>query len=130
DDFSGPNSSRAPAIIGQQLDDARDYFARARVAADESTLKRWAYMEDKFSTGQHPDTDPNFWQGWTDTPSPPLPNSRPFSDRLRSGEPLAILTVLAIPVAAIIGMIWAMRRLTRRSAAQPLNPVTTSTPIP
>lgn len=63
-----------------ELDDdrkgeAQAYFVKARLAAQDWNTLRWAFMNSRFEQGKHPDTDADFWQGWTDQPPPSLPHS-------------------------------------------------------
>jgi tetratricopeptide (TPR) repeat protein len=43
---------------------ARDEFKRLRVQADKRHENRLAFMLPKLKMGMHPDTDPNFWDGY------------------------------------------------------------------
>jgi hypothetical protein len=55
-----------------------DYFQIARAAADKRNAAWIAYQQTRFAQGMHPDTQPNFWKGWSEPvfPKPPGPTVR------------------------------------------------------
>lgn len=109
-------SLRGEGIAGQPWShiqsDVESYFARARKAADQWHERRWTFMEARFNAGLHPDTHPEFWNGWKDRPrAPSLPNTLAF---LNSMNITIVGAVLASPVVLFVGI----RRWRRRVRAQ------------
>ncbi|MBK1834867.1 hypothetical protein [Roseibacillus ishigakijimensis] len=49
------------------------YFEKARRATEERDQARGRYLQARLTQGQHPDTDPDFWQHWQEPAFPPLP---------------------------------------------------------
>jgi len=48
-----------------------DYYTMARKEASHWIELRNAYLSDRLNQGSHPDTNPDFWNAWTETSSPP-----------------------------------------------------------
>lgn len=47
-----------------QVREIKSWFKNARKASDQRYEQRTNYMLDKFKTGEHPDTHPDFWNEW------------------------------------------------------------------
>ena len=62
----------SPGFVSAQnvLDEA---FPRLRAEADAWHAARTAFMVARLHEGRHPDTDPNFWSGYSGPPAPELP---------------------------------------------------------
>ncbi|MBI1190711.1 MAG: hypothetical protein GC200_08555 [Tepidisphaera sp.] len=91
---------------------ARDYFARARVAADQWCVNRLTYMALPLASGDHPDTNPNFWQDWTDNPpAPPVPD---YSEKALSRAMLGAGVGLLVILSGIAVVVWIVVRNLRR----------------
>ncbi len=48
-------------------------FVKLRAEADAWQAARTAFMMKRLNEGRHPDTDPDFWNGYTEKPAPGLP---------------------------------------------------------
>ena len=48
-------------------------FLKLRAEADAWHAARTAFMTKRLKEGRHPDTDPSFWNGYTERPAPGLP---------------------------------------------------------
>ena len=60
-------------------------------------------MTRRLNEGHHPDTDPSFWNGYTEQRAPELPTkSVPdvFNARQASRQRMALLVVIGVPVLA------------------------------
>ena len=71
--------------------------AKAREAA------RLAHQAQRFDRGMHPDTHPEFWEGWKEPKFPKLPGSPRTSE-----ENLLLLTAgaMLVAVGVFIGLRW------------------------
>ncbi len=67
---SSPNThgSVAPSYI-KKLETT--YYPKARAEADNWSVLRKEYITAKLLNGEHPDTNPEFWNDWKETTSPP-----------------------------------------------------------
>jgi hypothetical protein len=74
----------------QQLSET---YKQLRAEANSWHQRRTAYMLTRLQQGQHPDTDPNFWNQWQDNGPPPL---RPLHWYEKAYAQLAGLGVLAL----------------------------------
>src|SRR5206468_3618022 len=79
-------------------------FVKLRAEADAWHAARTVFMTRRLKEGRHPDTDPNFWDGYTERPTPSLPaKSVPdaYKGWLESRQRTALLVVVGIPVLAV-----------------------------
>lgn len=53
-------------------DNVKEKFSELRAAAEKWQAARTAFMEARLRAGRHPDTDPHFWDGYQDSPTPSL----------------------------------------------------------
>ena len=66
--YGGPDPERRKEV--------NEWYPLARKGADERQQSRWAYLRKGFSEGRHPDTDPDFWNAWTEHEFPAMPGAR------------------------------------------------------
>jgi tetratricopeptide (TPR) repeat protein len=94
-----------------------DFYAAARASADQWASNREAYMLERLQAGQHPDTDPAFWDAWNDQPAmPAAPTSlATATTRGASQVVLWIIGGAALAVTLILGAVVVMRLTSRRS---------------
>jgi hypothetical protein len=98
-------------------------YRKLRTEADAWQAARTAFVMNRLEQGRHPDTDPGFWNGYTEQPAPGLPpESVPgaYNARLRFRTRMFLLVVLGVPVLAIgsaLGWQIARRAKARRRAA-------------
>ncbi len=89
-------------------------FKKLRAEADAWHTARTAFMTRRLNEGRHPDTDPGFWNGYSERPAPELPTrSVPdvFEAREASRRRMALLVVIGVPVLAggFVAGSWAVR---------------------
>ena len=97
-------------------------FAKLRAEADAWQAARTAFMTRRLKEGRHPDTDRDFWDGYTERPAPGLPAmSVPehYHARLRMRERLGLLVILGVPVFVVVWLVGRSVRAARRKARQP-----------
>ena len=108
----GPNSVEAEKL----LDSA---FVKLRAEADAWQAARIAFMTRRLKEGRHPDTDRDFWSGYTEQPALGLPTVRApnaHGGRLSLRRMLIIAClVVGIPVLAVgLAVGWVVRRVRNR----------------
>jgi hypothetical protein len=92
-------------------------FVKLRAEADSWQAARTAFMMERLRAGRHPDTDPHFWDGYTERPAPVLPAiSVPdaYHTWRRMRERLTLIVVLGVPVLAIVWLAGRSARARRR----------------
>jgi len=52
------------------------WFHHARTAAKQRRAAKNGFMQARFAAGMHPDTFPDFWQGWQEPTMPPVPETK------------------------------------------------------
>lgn len=94
-------------------------YARLRAEADAWHAARTAFLLRRMQEGRHPDTDPSFWDGYTEPPAPGLPREsvpHAYSARLARRRRFALMMVGGIPLLAVALVVgW---RAIRSSKAQ------------
>ena len=96
-------------------------FVKLRAEADAWQAARAAFMTARLKEGRHPDTDPDFWDGYTERPAPGLPAmSVPehYNARLRMRQRLSLLTIIGIPVLVVVVLVVRKVRARRRKAGR------------
>ncbi len=89
-------------------------FKQLRAEADAWHTARTAFMTRRLNEGRHPDTDPSFWDGYSERPAPELP-TRSVPEVLGAREAsrlrMTLLVVIGVPVLAggFIAGSWAVR---------------------
>lgn len=96
-------------------------FQELRAGADSWHAARTAFMMTRLEGGRHPDTDPHFWDGYSEAPAPGLPEqsvpdaynawheSYGRKVRLATGA-IAALAVASLATYACIRIVKARRR--------------------
>jgi hypothetical protein len=91
-------------------------FVKLRAEADAWHAARTAFMTGRLKEGRHPDTDRDFWDGYTERPAPGLPAmSVPdaYKARLLRFERSARLVIVGVPALVVallvIRSMWARR---------------------
>jgi tetratricopeptide (TPR) repeat protein len=96
-------------------------FTKLRAEADAWHTARTAFMMKRLNEGRHPDTDPGFWNGYTEKPAPALPTRsvpNAASTRRALRMRLSAALVIGVPVFAIAFLISAARSRARQRKAQ------------
>ncbi|WP_197167684.1 hypothetical protein [Neorhodopirellula pilleata] len=94
-------------------------YRQLRSEADDWHAERLAFMSQRLEAGRHPDTDPSFWDGYTERPSPKLPSiSVPdayhaWRDRR---ETLFLVVVFGTPLLLLGCVAMAVRKRTTMAA--------------
>lgn len=87
-------------------------FRKLRGEADAWLTARTAFMTRRLKEGLHPDTDPDFWKGYTERPAPGLPTQSvpdAYSKRLVFRQMTALWVVVGVAVLAVGLMVSAVR---------------------
>jgi tetratricopeptide (TPR) repeat protein len=107
---------RPPYVMADKLLDPA--FVDLRVEADARHAARTAFMMGRLNEGQHPDTDPHFWDGYTERPAPGLPaTSDPQADHARRmWARIGLLTALGVPTSLVVWVVGRSVRARRRKA--------------
>jgi hypothetical protein len=84
-------------------------------------MARRIHSLSRLKEGRHPDTDPSFWNGYTERPAPSLPTQsvpEAYEARLALRGRLALLTVIGVPALAIVlaGLLAGRSKARRRKA--------------
>jgi len=80
-------------------------FVKLRAEADAWHEARTAFMTRRLKEGRHPDTDPSFWEGYTERPAPGLPTQSvpdAFHAWQASRERMTLMVVIGVPLAAVL----------------------------
>jgi hypothetical protein len=105
-------------------------FVKLRAEADLWQAARTAFMMKRLKEGRHPDTDPHFWDGYTERPAPTLPPiSVPDAYHMwrRMQERLILTVFLGIPVLAIAWLAGRSARARQRKVKMTDDPSPEST---
>ena len=93
-------------------------FVKLRAEADAWQAARTAFMTGRLKEGRHPDTDRDFWDGYTERPAPGLPAiSVPehYNARLEIRHKwLSLLTIIGIPTLVVVVLVIRKVRMRRR----------------
>jgi hypothetical protein len=113
DDLSADEDARESEPLSADPTDtysAKYQFTRLRAEADAWHDAKTKFMLARLQQGRHPDTDPNFWAGWTEPPIPVVPVRDPPNYALINGAILAAL--VAVISAGVLGLyaLWRMVR--------------------
>ena len=104
--------------IARDVPDIDAYFQRARTAAESWHAHRMEFMLRQLNAGMHPDTDPNFWDGYVEEPAPSMPNGILGISRgvvMETWVPVIVALAIAVPVGTVLIMV--SRRI-RKSRAR------------
>jgi hypothetical protein len=92
-------------------------FVKLRAQADAWQAARTAFMMERLKEGRHPDSDPHFWDGYTERPAPGLPaTSVPdaYIARRKARERMGLLVVLGVPAFLVVWLVGRSMRTRRR----------------
>jgi hypothetical protein len=101
-------------------------FKELRREADAWQAARTAFMTKRMSEGSHPDTDPSFWNGYTEPKPPGLPaQSVPAAAKAweRARVRITLFVMIGLPlfaVALVASRYRNARRRSRRSSVKPI----------
>jgi hypothetical protein len=101
-------------------------FLKLRAEANAWHVARTAFMNTRLNEGRHPDTDPSFWDGYTERPAPGLPTQSvpdAYNAWEASRQRMALLVVIGVPVLAaglIAGLLAIRSANVRRQSAHPM----------
>ena len=102
-------------------------FVKLRADADAWQTTRTAFMTKRLNAGRHPDTDPEFWHGYTERPAPGLPAisvAEYSKQRTARRERLSLLVLIGLPALALASYLGilatrsARARRTKRAASR------------
>ena len=98
-------------------------FARLRAEADAWQKARLALMLPRLEAGRHPDTDPDFWQGYVEAPPPSIPavtaSVRPARPWISSRAVMRENAAIAVAAASMLVVLAIVLRRHRRGRAKP-----------
>jgi tetratricopeptide (TPR) repeat protein len=79
-------------------------FVTLRAEADAWQMARTAFMTRRLKEGRHPDTDRDFWDGYTERPAPGLPTKSvpdAYNEWQAMRQKMALLVFVGIPALAV-----------------------------
>lgn len=82
-------------------------FQKLRGEANAWHAARTAFMTRRLKEGRHPDTDPSFWEGYTERLAPGLPRKSvpdAFNAWQAFRQRLALLVFIGVPVLAVVSV--------------------------
>ena len=88
----------------------KEWFGKARKAADERQSSRWEYLRKGLANGRHPDTHPDFWNEWEEPEFPALPGLT-LQDLT---SPQMLLKTIFFTTIALLVLLWAVSFYIRR----------------
>lgn len=109
-----PNFVSAEELLGPA-------YAGLRAEAEAWQAARTAFMTERLEQGRHPDTDPHFWDGYTEPPAPRLPETSvpdAHRSRVRMRERMSLAVVLGIPTFLVVWLVGRAVRARRRRAVK------------
>jgi tetratricopeptide (TPR) repeat protein len=91
--------------IGQSKESLERAYGELRKNAEEYNRNRTEFMLSRLREGQHPDTDPTFWNGYVETPRVDLRQFEPLIPQRwylsHEGKLVGVVTVLSLPVVGL-----------------------------
>ncbi len=87
------------------------FYPRLRAEAEDWNKNRVQWMESQFAQNKHPDTNPNFWDGWKNA-APPSLDVAWFNERASTQRPinnsvlLFKVIVFGVPALLIAALVW------------------------
>jgi len=86
-----------------------EYFKRARAAA-KSRHSAWIqYQEARFARGQHPDSDPRFWDEWKEPEFPEFPRMT-FWEWVQRNPLTAFWSAFVLTIVGVLGLLRFLKR--------------------
>jgi tetratricopeptide (TPR) repeat protein len=92
-------------------------YPELRAEADAWQAARTAFMTARLKEGRHPDTDPDFWDGYTERPAPGLPSTsdrEPRTPWRTVREAMVLLAALGVPTLLVVWLVGRSVRARRR----------------
>jgi len=92
-------------VSKDRYDVLAELYKSLRSSAEKWQRNRTAFMEGRLRQGLHPDTDPQFWDGYHEIPRPPLTTLRSFRDPIYFGIfwTYAVDLIFLGPLAFFVG---------------------------
>jgi len=116
-DKSGEFHLSEQYVPGPYFNDAEmAEYKRLRKLADDWNDQRQAFMLAKLKKGDHPDTDPHFWDGAPAMPDfsvHPTPKTWMSETEMEITGIVAVLALIAIVVGLIVGIVKLLQHLLR-----------------
>jgi hypothetical protein len=99
--------------------DLKSAYPKLRAEADAWQAARAQFMTARLENGRHPDTDPGFWDGYTEHPPPSLPTVRTHAvaearAALREQVIVAIVGGGVVLLAGVLAGSWLVRLIKDR----------------
>lgn len=93
------------------------FFAEARAEAEDWHAERTAFVLRRLDEGRHPDTDPDFWSGYSSSPPPTPPGALAYGMKGNDWRfwTIAVLVCIGVVYGAVVVM-RIVRRSRRRAA--------------
>jgi hypothetical protein len=88
-------------------------FQDLREEADQWHSERTAFMLERMKSGSHPDTDPHFWDGYTERVAPVLPPVSVvavFESWQSLKMKIFLVVIIGVPLLVFGGIGWLMLR--------------------
>jgi len=116
---SGGHSRRSHGPYVQSSWPLREWFASTRAQAKVREAAWVTYQAERFDRGLHPDTHPDFWEGWKEPKFPELPKP-PMTTQEKATVFVAVVAGLIIGAIGIfIGLKWKKAKARNRALAFP-----------
>lgn len=90
-------------------------FGRLRKEAETWQQERTAFMMSRLKAGRHPDTDPNFWDGYVERPAPKVEYTWLESRTIEQIIYMALGIACLVPTILCIVGVYVVRRIRRRN---------------
>lgn len=105
--------------FGQSASEIEAAYKALRANADEYHRNRTEFMMARLKAGRHPDTDPDFWDGYVETERISLRQFEPFIPRKWYSSPTAMLVIsVAVISSPFVALYVVLRRRARFRARQ------------
>ncbi|WP_165071720.1 hypothetical protein [Paludisphaera rhizosphaerae] len=118
-----------PQVAPQAVQVMEPDYRSLRAEADAWQAARTKFMMDRLQQGRHPDDDPAFWTGYTETSAPELPSLSPkaaYEQAVRKDKRDARLSQIGF-VVGFVGLVtaplWIRRLLISRKKPAPVSDV-------
>ena len=88
-------------------------FAELRAEAESWHANRIEFMNRRLKAGRHPDTDPSFWDGYSESPAPQLPSvsvPEAYYANLAWRQRMVVLVMIVSFSAVLVCVVAGLRR--------------------